>query len=106
GEHGVDNLITVCGAHHRALHRGQLVIEGHSSSNLIFRHADGTRYGRIVDPRATTAYEQAFHALSSLGFRERDARKALDALRTEARAEEPTLERILRQALAMLTTEH
>jgi hypothetical protein len=107
GEHGADNLITVCGAHHRALHRGQLVIEGHSAGNLTFRHADGTRYGgRIVDPRGTTAYEQAFHALRSLGFREREARSALAALRTEAHVQEPTLDRILRQALARLTTAH
>jgi len=105
GEHAVDNLITLCGAHHRTLHRGQLVIEGHSSGNLLFRHADGTHYGRIVDPRATTAYEQAFHALRSLGFREREARGTLDALRA-THTGEPTFESILRQALAMLTTEH
>jgi hypothetical protein len=102
----VDNLITVCGAHHRALHRGQLVIEGHVSSGLTFRHADVTPYGRIIDPRSATAYEQAFHALRSLGFREREARGTLDAVRTAAPAGEPTLDRILRQALAMLTTAH
>jgi 5-methylcytosine-specific restriction endonuclease McrA len=107
GEHGVDNLITVCGAHHRAFHRGQLVIEGHSAGNLQFRHADGTFYGgRIVDPRAATAYEQAFHALRSLGFREREARGALDAHRAEDHTEEPTVEGILRHALARLTIEH
>ena len=105
GAHTVDNLITVCGAHHRALHRGQLVIEGHVSSGLTFRHADGTPYGRIIDPRSATAYEQAFQALRSLGFREREARGTLDALRT-AHAGEPTLDRILRQALSMLTNEH
>jgi hypothetical protein len=106
GEHSVDNLITICGAHHRALHRGQLVMKRQSSGNLIFRHADGTPYGRIVDPRASTAYEQAFHALRSLGFREREARGALDALRMEGHAGDPTVESILRQALAMLTTKH
>jgi 5-methylcytosine-specific restriction endonuclease McrA len=107
GAHTVDNLITVCGAHHRALHRGQLVIEGQVSSGLTFRHADGTRYGgRIIDPRSATAYEQAFHALRSLGFREREARGTLDALRIATHSGVPTLDRILRQALAMLTTPH
>jgi 5-methylcytosine-specific restriction endonuclease McrA len=106
GEHSVDNLITVCGAHHRALHRGQLVIDGHSSSNLMFRHADGTPYGRIIDPRTTAAYEQAFHALRSLGFRECEARGALDTVRKESNACEPAFERILRQALAALTREN
>jgi 5-methylcytosine-specific restriction endonuclease McrA len=106
GDHDANNLITVCGAHHRALHRGQLVIEGHLSSGLIFRHADGTPYGRIPDPHAATGYEQAFHALRSLGFRERETRVALDTLRTEAHGADPTLETILRQALATLTAQH
>jgi Holliday junction resolvasome RuvABC DNA-binding subunit len=88
------------------LHRGQLVVEGHPSGNVTFRHADGSPYGRIVDPRAATAYEQTFHALRSLGFREREARRALDVLRTEGHIGDPTVERILRQALALLTTEH
>jgi hypothetical protein len=32
-------------AHHRALHRGELVIEGAVATGLRFRHADGSVYG-------------------------------------------------------------
>ncbi|HYJ09274.1 MAG TPA: HNH endonuclease, partial [Polyangiaceae bacterium] len=28
GAHGPENLITLCGAHHRALHKGRLRVEG------------------------------------------------------------------------------
>ena len=101
-----DNLITVCGAHHRALHRGQLMIEGRVSSGLVFRHADGAAYDRIVDPRAATVYEQAFQALRSLGLREADVRRALDSRRADAHVGNVTMEGVLRRALAVLTTEH
>ena len=103
GDHTVENLITVCGAHHRAFHRGQLIIEGRVSTGLKFRHADGTAYGQVVDPRSATVYEQAFHALHSLGFREGEARRALDALRADAHVGDATLEGVLRRALALLT---
>jgi hypothetical protein len=45
GGHGLDNLLTLCGAHHRACHRGDLLIETEPSGGLAFRHADGTAYG-------------------------------------------------------------
>jgi hypothetical protein len=106
GDDIADNLITVCGAHHRALHRGQLAIEGRVSSGLVFRHADGAAYGRVADPRAATVYEQAFQALRSLGFREADVRRALDSLRADAHVGNVTVESVLRRALAVLTTEH
>jgi 5-methylcytosine-specific restriction endonuclease McrA len=108
GDHSVDNLVTVCGAHHRAFHRGQLLVERCPPSGFAFRHADGTPYGGVVDPRATRAYEQAFHALRSLGFRERESRRALDSLRADADEADAaaTVETILRRALAVLTREH
>jgi hypothetical protein len=48
GDHDPDRLIVLCGAHHRAQHRGQLLIEGRVSTGLVFRHADGTLYGSVV----------------------------------------------------------
>ena len=45
GDHHPDNLVTVCGAHHRAIHRGDVILEGSVSSGLRFRHADGREYG-------------------------------------------------------------
>jgi hypothetical protein len=76
GGHDPSNLITLCGAHHRALHRGQLVIEGRASSHLTFRHADGTRYGGVVSPAVADANTKAFQALCRMGFRQSDVRRA------------------------------
>jgi hypothetical protein len=42
GAHASENLITLCSAHHRAIHRGNLFVEGTPSTGLRFRHADGT----------------------------------------------------------------
>lgn len=45
GGHDSDNLLTLCGAHHRACHRGDLLIEKGASGGFSFWHADGTAYG-------------------------------------------------------------
>ena len=77
GGHEPDNLITICGAHHRALHQGRLRAEGAPGSGLTFRHADGSAYGRVGAPAAADAAALAFQALRGLGFRENEARRAL-----------------------------
>jgi hypothetical protein len=74
GTHDPDTLVTLCAAHHRAEHRGQLVIEGRVSTGLVFRHADGTPYGQDVDPRIAATRTAAFRALRRLGFAEGEAR--------------------------------
>jgi Holliday junction resolvasome RuvABC DNA-binding subunit len=51
---------------------------------LVFRHADGTTYGHVVHPRAAAIHEEAFRALRSLGFREGEARRALESVRASA----------------------
>jgi hypothetical protein len=48
GDHDPDQIIVLCGAHHRAVHRGTLWIEGTVSEGLRFRHADGTAYGSVI----------------------------------------------------------
>jgi 5-methylcytosine-specific restriction endonuclease McrA len=104
GDHDPDTLIVLCGAHHRAQHRGQLLIEGRVSSGLVFRHADGTRYGSVVGARAAAAFEEAFRALRSLGFREGEARAALARVRNGVPCPNGT-EQVLRAALAAMTPE-
>jgi hypothetical protein len=74
GTHDTDTLVTLCAAHHRAEHRGQLVIEGRVSTGLTFRHADGTPYGQDVDARIAATHMTAFRALRWLGFAESEAR--------------------------------
>jgi hypothetical protein len=102
GGHDPDLLVVLCGAHHRALHRGQLLVEGRVSTGLVFRHADGTMYGQRLRSREVGIYEEAFRALRGLGFREREARRALDRIRASTHVGDASVPRILRQALMLL----
>jgi hypothetical protein len=103
GSHDPDGLIVLCGAHHRAQHRGQLVIEGRVSTGLVFRHADGALYGSVVSAHAASSFEEAFRALRSLGFREGESRAALARVRTDGNGTSCTIEEVLRKALTMIT---
>ncbi len=102
GNHDPEKLVTLCGAHHRASHRGELVITGTVSQGLVFCHADGTKYGRAVVPRSVDLQTKAFGALRSLGFREGEVRLALDHVREATRSAQ-SVQEILRAALAVLT---
>ena len=103
GDHNPDALVTLCSAHHRAQHRGQLVITGRVSTGLVFQHADGSTYGRVVSPVAAEAHAHVFRALCALGFREREARSALDRVRQTTHVGEPDFQTVMRAALAVLT---
>jgi hypothetical protein len=98
GPHTADNLIVLCAAHHRAVHRGQLVITGSASSRLNFRHADGTPYGGSLSAPTIAVRERVFRGLVGLGFREQEARGALERVGNEA----ATPEELLRSALRLL----
>ncbi len=102
GSHEADKLITLCSAHHRASHRGKIVITGTVSHGLVFRHADGTEYGRAVAPRSLDLHTRTFEALRTLGFREGEVRRALDRVREPMRSA-TTVQEVLRAALAVLT---
>jgi hypothetical protein len=102
GAHDPDNLIVACVAHHRAHHRGQLIIEGRVSTGLRFLHADGSQYGGRISTHVAEARQQAFRALRGLGFRETETRRALDRVATHVGAE-ATTEVMVRQALRVLT---
>ena len=101
GSHTQANLATLCGAHHDAIHRGALRVDGDADGTLHFRHADGTIYG---GPPLATAQQQladAFLGLKSMGWKEREARQALDAVKPHVGANEP-IESVLRRCLAVL----
>jgi hypothetical protein len=93
-----DNLVVLCSAHHRALHRGQLEVTGRVSQGLVFRRSDGERYGALHAPRPADACERAFRGLRGLGFGEREARRAVE--RTRGSGDTETL---LRRALSLLS---
>jgi 5-methylcytosine-specific restriction endonuclease McrA len=103
GRNEAANLITLCGAHHRAIHRAELVVEGCSAVDVRFTHADGSRYGSALRPQAADAFGKVSAALRHLGFRESDVRVAVAELRAEPNTRVVTAESLLRQALLRLT---
>jgi len=115
GGHQPERLVTLCGAHHRACHRGQILIEGWAPGGLSFQHADGSSYGQAeVDPDFIDVFETAFGALRTLGFAEKAARRSLAVVRCGLAPRTPNLdtpagrrplsvETLLRGALAVLT---
>lgn len=103
GGNEVGNLTTLCGAHHRAVHRGELVIEGSDANALRFVHADGSRYGEPSSPNAIAMQTKVFSALRNLGFREAEVRAVLFAISCEPLVEPATAESLLRDAVRRLT---
>jgi hypothetical protein len=99
GVNGADNLVLLCGAHHGALHRGRLRIDGKVSTGLRVRHADGTAYGFMPSPLLGDASARAFAGLRSLGFSEKTARASLEQALSSAPTN-ATAETLLRSALS------
>jgi hypothetical protein len=109
GNHDPDNLVTLCCAHHKRVHEGSLIIV-RSPEGLRFTHADGSPYGSPkVEAGVADLHAHAFGTLVGLGFKETAVRRALDALRQQGGASdeprEPPLARLIRAALAVLTSE-
>jgi hypothetical protein len=105
GQHDSNLLVTLCGAHHRAVHGGTLIIEGAVSQGLTFRHADGSVYGGSLTVVHADATAQAFQALCHQGFREGEVRRTLAEL-TLPSGTEPSVEALIRQGLLRLTERH
>src|SRR6187399_1912508 len=97
GDHDPENLITLCCAHHRAVHQGRLIIMG-TASSARFARADGPRYGGVIAAAAADVRAKAFQALRGLGFREGDAKRALAKIPNTV----CSLEQLIRQALSKL----
>jgi hypothetical protein len=102
GRNEAENLLTLCGSHHRAIHRGELLIEREPDGALVFRHADGAAYGDPIDPRLIDAHAKVFSALRHLGFREGEVKEVLSALRADGELDGASVERLLREALCRI----
>jgi hypothetical protein len=102
GSNDPENIITICGAHHRATHRGELIIEPSRAGSPRFRHADGSTYGHAVAPRVVDTQAKVFAGLRHLGFRERDVRVVLADLLADDELRDATAERLLREALCRI----
>ena len=102
GRNDAANLSTLCSVHHRAAHRGELVIERDPDGSFCFRHADGAAYGDAIEPRRVDAHAKVFSALRHLGFRESDVKSVLCELRAAAELAGASTERLLREALCRI----
>jgi Holliday junction resolvase RuvA-like protein len=102
GRHELGNILTICGCHHRATHSGSLLIEKDPQGGVVFRHADGSVYGDVIEPQALDAQAKLFSALRHLGFKEREIRTVLAQLRADAGLRGASLQDQLRQALRRL----
>ena len=58
----------------------RLCIGGTASRGFSFRHADGTTYGHCLNPPSLDVAQQAFSALTHMGFRPTEARALVDAV--------------------------
>jgi len=99
GGNTLENLVTLCTAHHRAIHRGELVVEGSASGVLTFRHADGTPHGALPAPHSAESLANAFRALTLMGFRETETKRALARVPESSTA---SLEQLMRRTLREL----
>ena len=103
GSNRAEYLITICGIHHPAVHGGQLQVSG-TADALDVCHADGTPYGGAVSAHRSDTSEKVFRGLRWLGYKERDARVAIQAALREAGENGGALDdaALLRRALAHL----
>jgi len=102
GRNEAANLLGICSAHHRATHRGELLIERERDGTLTFRHADGSPYGDPTAPRTIDAHTKVFAALRQLGFREGEVKAVLAELRSDTVLAGASVERVLREALCRI----
>lgn len=77
GGHDPEHLLLVCSAHHRAVHRGRLIVAGRASTGFTFQHADGSAYGSGAAPERVDVAARVFLAMRGLGFKEKEARRAI-----------------------------
>jgi len=100
--HDPENLIVLCAAHHRALHRGTLVVSGSFATGLGFGHADGSTYGEVKAPSRADEVTKVFRALRGMGFRERQARGAVERAMAHVGVGAP-VESLLQRALVEIS---
>jgi hypothetical protein len=105
GGHDPDRLIPLCDVHHGHVHEGRLLIDGSWSAGFRFRHADGTTYGTRRLPAApqSEAARIAFSALVKNGYKQGEARQAVDAIRDQLEPGMP-VEQVVRMAFVAMAS--
>jgi Holliday junction resolvase RuvA-like protein/HNH endonuclease len=82
GTHAESNLAALCTSHHAAVHRGALWMSGSWRDGMTFSHADGSVYGAPENPGSAAMLADVHQALVGLGFKDREARERVAAIRT------------------------
>lgn len=99
GDHDPERLVTLCGAHHAAVHEGTLVVRGTYSTGFRFEHADGVPYGEVAaSPARSALLAQVLVALVGMGWKQRDAQAMVDRAKPHV-GRETTASEALRLAL-------
>ena len=93
GKHELSNLISLCEAHHLALHEGSLVLEG-APPNVTFTRRTNSKFNL-----ATRAVETAA-ALRRLGYKPEEVKAAVEATRTHVGKYDLPIEQWIRIALS------
>ncbi len=83
------------------MHRGRLIVAGSASAGFTFQHADGSAYGSVAAPERADAAARVFVAMRGLGFKEKEARRAVDAASRGGAAS--SVEKLLRAALGSVS---
>ena len=78
GTHDPERLAVTCGAHHKAVHRGTIRVDGTGSAGFVFHHADGTPYGGAVSLPAVDGVREVVGMLEHLGFKTTQARTLVE----------------------------
>ncbi len=79
GTHDPELLMVLCGAHHDAVHRGAMRIEGTWSAGFQFFRADGGPYGTAGRARTAGVFADVVSALRNMGWKDRDVQAMVDA---------------------------
>jgi hypothetical protein len=102
GGHEMENLTTLCGGHHGALHRGEITITGKAPTIVVTRAFEVPHVGESQRSRAVHGVgpmaDDARLVLTTLGFSAREAREAV-AGALEELGLSASLEQLVRTAL-------
>jgi hypothetical protein len=80
GSHNPDGLVVLCSAHHRAVHKGRLRIEGLWSTGFRYLTADGLAYGSTAQAKPAVPRADVVSALQNVGSSRSDVRGMDDAV--------------------------
>jgi hypothetical protein len=104
GSHSADNLVTLCSAHHRALHRGELRGAGSASDFRVLPGAFGVQHlpAPLSASSSLDVPAKVASGLCQLGFRAADVHAVMAELRQHGELAAAAPQQWLRQALQRL----